>query len=164
MNSGASVTIVDNDEPYVRAASIVIEAPASVIFDLLADPARHCEFDGSGSVKGIQPLAQQATSRLALNEKFTMSMKRMVPYRIENEVVEFEEGRRIAWCHMGKHRWRYELEVVDANTTIVTETFDARTAKIPAALKFMNAYNMNLNSILATLPRLKALAEGKTLN
>jgi hypothetical protein len=62
---------------------------------------------------------------------------------------------------MGKHRWRYELEVIDANTTIVTETFDARTAKVPAALKLMNAYNMNLNSIIATLPRLKALAEGE---
>jgi hypothetical protein len=86
-------------------------------------------------------------------------MKVMVPYRIQNEVVEFEEGRRIAWQHMGKHRWRYELEVVDANTTIVTETFDARTARIPAALKLMNAYNNNLKSIIATLPRLKDLAE-----
>ena len=161
MDSSQNVTVIDTHEPYVRAASIVIHAPASLIFDLLAHPARHCEFDGSGSVQGIQPSLQLGASRLALNEMFTMSMKRVVPYRIQNEVVEFEEDRCIAWCHVGKHRWRYELEVLDASTTIVTETFDARTAKIPAALKLMNAYNMNLNSIIATLPRLKTLAEGE---
>jgi hypothetical protein len=159
MDSKQSVTIIDTHEQYVRSASIVIDAPASVIFDLLAHPDRHGDFDGSGSVKGVEPSAQQSSTRLALHDRFTMSMKVMVPYRIQNEVVEFEEGRRIAWQHMGKHRWRYELESVDANTTIVTETFDARTARIPAVLKVMNAYNNNLKSIIATLPRLKDLAE-----
>jgi hypothetical protein len=38
--------------------------------------------------------------------------------------VEFVADRRIAWRHVGLHRWRYELEPVDGGTR-VTETWDA---------------------------------------
>jgi hypothetical protein len=46
---------------------------------------------------------------------------------IKNTVVEFEEGRLIAWRHFGRHRWRYELEPVDDGTK-VRETYDWSTA------------------------------------
>ena len=159
MDSTDLVTVIDTGEQYVRSASIVVQAPAAVIFEFLAQPNRHHDFDGSGSVKDAVPGKQPIGSRLALHDHFTMNMRIMVPYRMQNEVVEFEEGRLIAWQHMGKHRWRYELQPLDASSTLVTETFDARTAVFPAALKLMNAYNNNLQSIIATLARLKALAE-----
>ena len=102
------------------SGSIVIEADAAIIFDLLASPARHAEFDGSGTVQRTKGNAD----RLALDSRFGMSMTfGPLPYRISNTVVEFEEGRLIAWQHLGKHRWRYELEPVDGGTR-VTETFD----------------------------------------
>jgi len=159
MDSTDLVTVIDTGEQYVRSASIVVQAPAAVIFEFLAQPNRHHDFDSSGSVQDAVPGKQPIGSRLALHDHFTMNMRIMVPYRMQNEVVEFEEGRLIAWRHMGKHRWRYELQPLDVDNTLVTETFDARTAVFPAALKLMNAYNNNLQSIIATLPRLKALAE-----
>ena len=102
----------------------VISAPPEKIFDVLADPSEHPVIDGSGTVKdtrGDQP------ARLSLGAKFGMSMRLGIPYVIKNTVVEFEEGRLIAWRHFGGHRWRYELEPVDGGTN-VRETYDWSTA------------------------------------
>ena len=48
---------------------------------------------------------------------------------------EFEENRRIAWAHVGGHRWRYELEEVDGGTR-VTESFDWSTSRAPASSRW----------------------------
>jgi len=88
-----------------------------------------------------------------------MGMRMKVPYRTDNEVVEFEEGRRIAWCHFNRHRWRYELDPVDDRSTVVTETFDGRTALFPPSLLLMNAYANNQIAVAKTLVRLKAYVE-----
>jgi uncharacterized protein YndB with AHSA1/START domain len=147
--------IVSTGNKYKRAGSITIEAPADQIFALIADPRNHPLFDGSGTLRGNV----RGPERLELGSKFGMDMKLVANYRIKNTVVEFEEGRRIAWCHPGHHRWRYELEPVGDNNTIVTETFDGSTARIPVALKLMNAYENNQKAILKTLSRLKDVAE-----
>jgi uncharacterized protein YndB with AHSA1/START domain len=110
------------------SASRVVPASPQEIFDLLADPRQHHVIDGSGMVQG----AVSGPDRLSLGARFGMSMRMGIPYRITNTVVEFEEGRRIAWRHFGQHRWRYELEPVDGGTK-VTETFDLST--VPALLR-----------------------------
>jgi hypothetical protein len=147
--------IVDTGSRWARSARIVVDAPASEVFDVLADPRRHAEFDGSGTVQG----SVSGPDRLALGSRFGMSMRLKVPYRTDNEVVEFEEDRRIAWCHVNRHRWRFELEPVDASSTRVTETFDGRTAIFPPALLLMNAYSNNQVAVAKTLVRLKRLVE-----
>ena len=123
---------------------------------MLASPAGHAQIDGSGTVVAARPGQPE---KLTLGSRFGMNMKLGVPYRMQNTVVEYEENRLIAWQHFGKHRWRYELEAIDPTTTVVTETFDATTALFPPALKLINAYDNNQKAILATLVRLKALAE-----
>jgi hypothetical protein len=155
MGNDDRATIIETGEPYVRAASIVINAPADQIFDVLARPGRHALFDGSGTVVGNA----SGPERVGLGDKFGMGMRIKLPYRMTNEVVEFDEGRRIAWAHISRHRWRYELEVIDANTTKVTETFDGRTSRFPPALKLMNAYENNEKAIAKTLVRLKHMME-----
>ena len=77
--------ILPVDFPNTAAARITINAPASVIFDLLASPAAHQRFDGSGSVLG----AISGPDRLFLGATFGMAMKIKVPYRIKNTVVEW---------------------------------------------------------------------------
>nr|MBA3303842.1 SRPBCC family protein [Acidimicrobiia bacterium] len=99
----------------------VVEASAEKVFDVLADPAQHPAIDGSGSVKKSR---SKGTERLGLGSRFGMSMRIGVPYAITNEVVEFKEGRRIAWRHFGGHRWRWELEPAGPGRTKVRETFD----------------------------------------
>lgn len=103
----------------VITASAVIAAPPSVIFAILADPRQHARIDGSGTVQGITT----GPERLSLGAEFGMTMKQGASYKITNTVVEFEEGRLIAWRHLGAHRWRYELEPVDGGTR-VTESWD----------------------------------------
>jgi hypothetical protein len=88
-----------------------------------------------------------------------MAMRLGFPYTITNTVEEFEEPTRIAWRHLGRHRWRYELESLSDSSTQVTETFDGSTALFPPALKLINAFENNQKAILKSLVRLKAIAE-----
>jgi len=150
--------VVDTGHKYRRAGSIVINAPIQKVFDIVADPRRHPEFDGSGTVKKNT----FAPERLAQGSTFGMDMRMGFPYKIKNTVEEFDEPTRIAWRHAGRHRWRYEFRAIDDNTTEVTETFDGSTALFPPALNVMNAYENNQKAILKTLVRLKELAESES--
>lgn len=153
----SEVEVVDTGSPWIISRSMVVQAEADRIFDLLADPRRHPDFDGSGSVRG----AISGPPRLSLGAKFGMDMRLVVPYRVSSQVKEFDEGRRIAWAHIGGHRWRYELQPLADGSTRVTETFDATTARSARALKLMDAYNRNTKAIEETLPQLAALAESE---
>jgi hypothetical protein len=138
-----------NDDKVVRGIRFVPAEPQA-IFDLLADPAQHSVIDGSGSVRAS---TDEAPQRLALGSKFSMSMKLGVPYKITNEVVEFDEPSLIAWQHMGKHIWRYRLRAVEGGTE-VTEEFDYRPARSATMLKVTGAPKRNAKGIEATLDRL----------
>jgi hypothetical protein len=149
--------IVDTGSRWARAARIDIDAPAAAIFDLLADPSKHALLDGSGTVQGVESGPQ----RLSLGAHFGMGMRVKVPYRTDNTVVEFEEGRLIAWSHFNRHRWRYELEPLDEASTRVTETFDGRTAIFPPSLLLLDAYRNNQVAVAKTLVRLKRIVESE---
>jgi len=96
--------------------SAVVPAPPAEVFDLLADPRRHAEIDGSGTVKGVV----SGPERLTLGARFGMRMHFGLPYFIHNEVVELVPDRRIAWRHVGHHVWRYELEPTDGGTLVTS--------------------------------------------
>ena len=137
------------------SVSRVIHASPEAIFDILADPARHGEIDGSGMVQQ----ARGESERLELGSTFGMDMKMgFLPYRMKNTVVEFDENRLIAWHHPGKHRWRYELEPVEGGTK-VTETFDWSTAVVPKAIELMGYPKKHPKSMEAMLERLATLVE-----
>lgn len=140
----------NSDPAKIVSVTVKVNAAPQTIFDLLADPSKHGEIDGSGSVRNAQ---SSAPARLSLGAKFGMDMKLGVNYKITNEVVEFEEPRRIAWRHFGGHVWRYILEPVDGGT-MVTEQFDWNTAKSPLMMRVMNYPAKNRVSIEKTLKRL----------
>jgi uncharacterized protein YndB with AHSA1/START domain len=142
----------------VVSVSRVVNASPEAIFDVLTDPARHGEIDGSGMVQRVRG----ESKRLELGSSFGMDMKfgGFLPYRITTEVVEFEENRLIAWQHLGKHRWRYELEPLDGGAaTKVTESFDWSTAVIPKAIELMGYPKKHPANMEATLERLASLVE-----
>ena len=114
------------DANEVVSVERVIPAPPEKIFDLLADPARHREIDGSGTVRD----PSEKSERLKLGSTFDMKMKMGIPYTMRNTVVEFEENRKIAWQprpkrfkKFGGRIWRYELEPVEG-ATLVRESWD----------------------------------------
>lgn len=134
----------------------VVAAPPERVFDLLADAARHHLLDGSGNVLGLV----EAPPRLFLGATFTMKGKYLVPYTVTNQVVEFEEGRRIGWRNGLHHVWRYELEPFDGGTR-VRETYDWSNQRAKALLERVGFPERNLRSMEATLERLAAIAEGR---
>jgi uncharacterized protein YndB with AHSA1/START domain len=143
----------------VVSVSRVIQASPEAIFDVLADPARHAEIDGSGMVQELRG----ESKRLELGSKFGMDMKMgILPYRISNTVKEFEENRLIAWAHAGKHRWRYELEPAgESGGTKVTESFDWSTAPMPVQkfIELMGYPTKHPAHMEATLERLASVVE-----
>lgn len=143
----------------VVSVTRVIKATPEAIFDLLTDPARHGEIDGSGMVQNVRG----ESKRLELGSKFGMDMKMgILPYRITNTVVEFEDNRLIAWEHFGKHRWRYQLEPVadaDGGGTKVTESFDWSTSTSPKLIELMGYPKKHPANMEATLERLASVLE-----
>lgn len=133
-------------------SSAVVAAPAAEVFALLANPHRHHEFDGSGTVRG----ATSGPERLALGDRFGMDMKMRLPYRITNRVVEFEQDRLIGWCHPARAVWRYELEPVDGGTR-VTETFDFTGSPVAKGIELFGMHKGNAKSIRDTLRRLQTI-------
>ncbi|MGH3498500.1 MAG: SRPBCC family protein [Nocardioidaceae bacterium] len=107
-------------KPHVVAVERTIAADPQAVFDVLADPAQHPVIDGSGSVQGVRP---GNPKRLSLGARFGMDMRIGVSYKIANVVVEYEEGRLIAWRHFAGHRWRYTLTPVPTGT-LVREEWD----------------------------------------
>ena len=156
--SSIRAEILPVDFPNTAAARITINAPAHVIFDLLANPSAHQRFDGSGTVKR----AVSGPERLYLGATFGMAMKIKVAYRIKNTVIAFEENKKITWCHLMKWTWCYELQAITEDQTVVTETFDA--SKIaPFAkwwLKKTGAMDHNPRWMAKSLVKLKTICEG----
>ena len=143
--------------PRVVSESIDIDAPPEVVFEILADPRQQPRIDGSGSVKGLL----KGPERLTKGATFGMDMKLFgLPYKIRNTVVEFEEGRRVAWRHFGGHRWRYVLEPVEGGTR-VTESFDYSMYALPQRLviELAGFPARNRAGIAGTLVKLKEAAE-----
>ena len=140
---------------YAVAVTRPIAAPAATIFALLADPTKHSSFDGSGTVRRA---AAAAPTRLTLGARFGMDMRLGMPYRITNTVVEFEEGRRIAWRHVGGHVWRYVLDAsADGTATVVTEEFDWTNARSRFFIRLVGYPERNRKAIERTLARLDGL-------
>jgi uncharacterized protein YndB with AHSA1/START domain len=141
-----------------------IRAPADKIFDLLADPRRHREIDGSGTVRD----AKNAPDRLSMGAHFGMSMKLGMPYSMVSEVIEFDEGKRIAWQTrppvalfakmFGGRIWRYELDPT-AEGTRVRESWDASQEKGPIKrlLELDRTREQTRASMAATLAKIEEL-------
>ena len=154
-NDRAEILVTGN--PNSTAARIVIAAPASRIFDLLANPASHRLFDGSETIQS----SISGPDRLFLGAKFSMAMKIKVAYRIKNTVVAFEENKKITWCHLMKWTWSYDLEDLGNGQTQVTESFDANNIPFYAQrwLKMTGAIAHNPKWMAKSLVRLKAICE-----
>ncbi len=94
----ATVTTVDFG-PNKVACRVVVNAPVAGIFALVANPHRHPELAGSGTVRDV-------------------------PYKMTSTVTAFEDNGVVEWQHPLGHKWRWELQEASPTTTQVTETFD----------------------------------------
>jgi len=149
------------EDQDVVSVERVIPASPEEIFELLADPSRHQDIDGSGTVRQAKGEAQ----RLELGSQFGMSMKMGVPYSMSSTVIELEEGRRIAWqtrgpgwvgSHVGGRVWRYELEPVDGGT-LVRESWDISEESALTKPLVRKGGSATAENMAATLERIEAV-------
>ena len=150
--------ILETGNEKIKSARIIINAPAEKIFAILSNPHRHKEIDGSSTIQENI----SGPDKLVLGSKFGMKMHLGVDYRIKNTVVEYSENSLIAWRHLGRWIWRYELVNIGPQQTQVTETFDASRAPLIAKawLSFRKAYPWTQKAVAKTLVRLKSACEG----
>lgn len=143
-------------ERIVRARR-TIAAGASVVFELVADPARQPEWDANDNLGRAAP-GQRVR---AVGDVFVTTL-RSGSVR-HNHVVEFVEGERIAWrpsepgLEPPGHLWRWELTPVDERTTLVTHTYDWSDLDDP--VRFERARWTTADRLEGSLERLAAIAE-----
>jgi len=157
-------------------ASRRIEAAAATIFQILASPQRHRDFDGSDMLRGA--VLERPIS--GVGDTFTMKMHRLGDdYLMLNYVVEFEPDRRLFWepapgdpsrtagndpAKVGipaGYRWGYILNPESDNVTVVTEVFDF--GALPEDLlrdggTWINGANSIVESMAASLEKLDQIS------
>jgi uncharacterized protein YndB with AHSA1/START domain len=141
----------------VVTASREVGAPADQVFALIADPAEQPRWDGNDNLSEAAP-GQRVR---AVGDVFVMTN---TSGRVrENHVVEFDEGRRIAWkpSEPGKqtpgHLWRWEVEPIDPARSRVTHTYD--WTELTDQNRLPRARATTADKLQASLDRLAALAE-----
>jgi uncharacterized protein YndB with AHSA1/START domain len=147
-------------------ATCAIDAPAEIVFDVLADPTTHQAIDGTGwvreSLDGKRLTEVGQIFRMAMYHENYGGMH----YVMANRVEVFQPPHAIAWLpgqgaddanlEFGGWIWRYDLEPVDNHRTQVTLTYD--WSAVPAALRehigFPPFDRQHLDNSLKNLARL----------
>jgi uncharacterized protein YndB with AHSA1/START domain len=151
---------VTSPEPRIASATLGIAAPAATIFELIADPSKQPAWDGNDNL-GEAPEGQRVH---AVGEVFSMGLTTGAIR--ENRVVEFSEGRLIAWlpAPVGEpapgHLWRWELEPIDDHTTRVTHTYD--WTNLTDESRFARARSTGTDRLMASMTRLAAAAADRS--
>lgn len=135
-------------EQQLQVTGSVAASPEQV-FALLADPNRHSELDGAGMLRGVEG---QGGPVSGVGDSFVMNMNQdaLGDYQMRNEIVTFEQDRRIAWAPAihpqgalsdkigdidpSGHVYAWELAPGADGGTEITHTYDWSGVKDPNAL------------------------------
>lgn len=150
-----------NEHEVERVVRVTTEiaAAAERIFELIADPSLQPLWDANDNL-AVAPEGQRVRG---VGEVFTMQLT--TGSIRENHVVEFEEGRLIAWrpSELGReqpgHLWRWELEPLGPSRTRVTQTYDWTLLPETEPVRLQRARWTTSERLAASLDRLAALAE-----
>lgn len=118
MTSDTSITV-----------SRTIDAPTSVVFDVLSNPERHVDLDGSGFV-----VSDEKTDRITgSGQVFRMNMTgdhMGGDYQTDNTVTGYDHNHLLAWqtapadTEPPGWEWVWELEAQGSESTEVRLTYD----------------------------------------
>lgn len=111
------------------SASRTIDAAPEDIFDVLNNPERHAQLDGSGMV-----VSDDTSDRITrTGQKFTMNMQwdqMGGDYKTDNHVIGYEENKLLAWktAPAGEEppgwEWVWGLTPLGRHSTEVSVTYD----------------------------------------
>lgn len=152
-------SVFDSIDPALKVvtAEIEISAPAEAVFDLIADPQRQPEWDGNDNL-GTAVEGQRVRGT---GGSFITTLTKGVDR--ENHIVDFEEGRLIAWkpSEVGGEpfgqKWVWQIEPIGGGSVLVRHIYDWTKLRDPQRLS--RAQSTTVANLLASLKRLKQLAE-----
>lgn len=134
-----------------------VAAPADVVFELIADPARQPTWDGNDNLDE----AVRADRITAVGQLFAM---RLTNGQVrDNHVVDFHEGALIAWRPSVEgeqpigHEWRWEVEAIDEGRSRVRHTYD--WTDLTDETRLPRARRTGEEQLRASLDRLAEAAE-----
>lgn len=140
----------------VVSASREVGASPDRLFEMIADPSRQPEWDGNDNLARADP-GQRVRS---VGDVFTMTLTGGAVR--ENHVVEFVEGRLIAWkpANPGQapagHLWRWEIEPIDGGSLVV-HTYD--WTELEDESRYKRARATTSDRLAASIERLAGLVE-----
>ena len=117
-----------------------IPSPARDLFNVLSNPHRHTELDGSGFVRGLD----KGDRITKVGQQFTMNMSgdhMGGDYKTDNIISAFEDDKMIGWrtAPAGTEppgwEWLWELRSQGSDATLVSLTYDWSKVTDPALLK-----------------------------
>lgn len=140
-----------------------IDAPTEDVFDVLTNPERHPEIDGSGFVRSTDN-AQRITGT---GQVFTMNMTgdhMGGDYQTDNHVTGYDENKLVAWetAPAGTEppgwEWVWELTPEGSGSTVVTLTYDWGKVSDPKILEQVSFPLVTEEQLEASLGNLAAAA------
>jgi uncharacterized protein YndB with AHSA1/START domain len=152
---------------WVASVERRIAARADRLYALVADPARHKDFDGSGGVVGVTEVSTPHRP-LDVGDSFSMDMDMNGTYVMTSTVIEAVPGRRFAWQSrphkdsarwrfvFGGRIWRYEFEP-EGDATLVRESWDLKEEPLRALLFPLRS--VACKSMRTSLDRMAELVE-----
>lgn len=141
----------------------VIPASSAEIFDVLSNPNRHADLDGSGYVRNVA----KGDRITGVGQVFTMNMEGEHmggEYRTENHVTGYSENALLAWqtAPAGTEpkgwEWVYELDAKGPNETEVTLTYDWSKVTDKELLKKVHFPLVQEHALEESLQKLSELA------
>lgn len=152
------------DETSITVQRSIDVAPAQV-FDLLTNPDRHAEFDGSGFVRS----ADHPQRITAVGDSFRMNMvgdHMGGEYQTDNHVTGFQPNQLLAWttAPAGEEppgwEWVYELTSTGPEQTDVSLTYDWSKVTDKQLLKKISFPLVSADELEGSLARLAAAVSG----
>ncbi len=120
-----------------------INAPAASVFDVLSNPHKHEQLDGSGFVRGLD----RGDRITKTGQQFRMNMTgdhMGGEYQTDNVISAFDENKLIGWktAPAGSEppgwEWLWELKSSGSDSTDVTLTYDWANVTDPEILKLVS--------------------------
>jgi len=138
-----------------------IDAPTQAVFDVLSNPERHPELDGSGFV-----VSDEKTDRItATGQVFRMNMSGPHmggDYQTDNTVTGYDANHLLAWQTAPADtpppgwEWTWELAAQGSESTEVTLTYDWGNVTDPALLEKVKFPLVSQSELEDSLGRLAA--------
>jgi uncharacterized protein YndB with AHSA1/START domain len=142
-----------------------IDASTAQVFDLLSNPARHAEIDGSGFV-----VSDEKTDRITgSGQVFRMNMTgdhMGGDYQTDNTVTGYDANHLLAWQTAPADtdppgwQWVWELTAQGSDATDVRLTYDWSNVTDPAILEKVSFPLVDQSALEDSLNRLAAAVAG----